>query len=202
MESNDMRSVWQSQGGEAAPMSLEELRRKRDRFRRNIFWRNVREYVAIAVMIPYFSYFAWTSRLLAMRVGNGLLAAGLLVVARQLHRRAAAAKVPGKMGWQSCAAFHRAQLERQRDALNGIWRWYLGPLLPGIATVWIALSIPAFRKSLRAGLLALAWVAIPSVVIWQVARRNDGAADNIQRQIDELDAPEHDGSRSGEPATL
>jgi hypothetical protein len=198
MQNDDIRSLWQAQGSGDAPLTLEELRKKGAKFRTTIARRNLREYAAVALMAPYFSYFAWTARLPLMRVGNGLLAAALLYMAYQLHRRASASPAPEEMAWKSCLAFHRSQLERQRDALRGIWSWYLGPLIPGFATVAIAISIPVFRKSIGAGLLSFLWVAIPAVVLWQVARINKGAAAKIQRQIDELEAVERN-SNSGAP---
>ena len=188
MDSDDMRNLWQAQGGQGAPMSLEQLRKKAGRFRSTIARRNLREYLAMALMTPYFGYFAWTARAPLMRAGNGLIVAGLLYIAYELHRRAAASPAPGELGWESCVAFHRAQLARQRDALSGIWKWYIGPLVPGVATVWVALSLPAFRKSVLAGLLALCWIAVPGLVLWWVARLNKDAAAKIQRQIEELES--------------
>ena len=186
MESDDMRNIWQSQGGNG-PVNLDELRRTAGKFRKTIARRNLREYVAIVLMVPYFSYFAWTSRLPLMRVGNGLIVAGLLYIAYELHRRASASSAPGELGWESCLAFHRAQLERQRNALSGIWKWYIGPLVPGLAMVCAAISQPMFRKSLAAGLLSLTWIAVPGAVFWMVARLNKDAAAKLQRQIDELE---------------
>jgi len=198
MPNNDIRNLWQAQGSADAPLTLEELRKKGAKFRTTIARRNLREYVLIALMAPYFSYFAWTARLPLMRVGNGLLAAALLYMAYQLHRRASASPAPGELAWRSCLAFHRAQLERQRDALSGVWSWYLGPLIPGFATIAIAIAIPLFHKSIPAGLLSFLWVAVPAVVLWWVARLNKGAAAKIQRQIDELEAAECN-SNSGAP---
>jgi hypothetical protein len=198
MPNDDIRSLWQAQGSADAPLTLEELRKQGAKFRTTIARRNRREYVAIALMVPYFSYFAWTAQLPLMRVGNGLLAAALLYMAYQLHRRASASAALGEMAWQSCLAFHRAQLERQRDALRGIWSWYLGPLIPGFVTIAIAIAIPLFHKSIRAGLLSFIWVVFPAVVLWQVARINKGAAAKIQRQIDELESAERN-SNSGAP---
>jgi hypothetical protein len=198
MQNNDIRNLWQAQGSADAPLTLEELRQKGEKFRTTIARRNLREYIGVALMVPYFSYFAWTSRLPLMRVGNGLLVAALLYMAYQLHRRASASSTPGELAWQSCLAFHRAQLERQRDALSGIWRWYLGPLIPGFATIAIAISIPLFHRSIGAGLLSFLWIAFPALVLWQVARCNRGAAAKIQRQIDELAAAERN-SNSGAP---
>jgi hypothetical protein len=198
MQNDDIRNLWQSQGSGDAPLTLEELRKKGAKFRTTIARRNLREYAAVALMVPYFSYFAWISGLPLMRVGNGLLVAALLFVAYQLHRRASASPAPEEMAWKSCLAFHRAQLERQRDALSGIWSWYLGPLIPGFATIAIAIAIPLFRKSIVAGLLSFLWIAAPAVVLWWVARINKGAAAKIQRQLDELEAAERN-SNSGAP---
>jgi hypothetical protein len=198
MQNDDIRNLWQAQGSGDAPLTLEELRKKGAKFRTTIARRNLREYVAVALMVPYFIYFAWTAGLPLMRVGNGLLAAALLYMAYQLHRRAPASPASGELAWKNCLAFHRAQLERQRDALSGIWSWYLGPLIPGFVMVSIAISIPLFHKSIRAGLLSLIWVVLPAVVFWQVARINKGAAARIQRQIDELEAAESN-SDSGAP---
>jgi len=190
MQNDDIRNLWQSQGSGDAPLTLEELRKKGAKFRTTIARRNLREYVGIALMVTYFSYFAWTSRLPLMRVGNSLLAAALLYMAYQLHRRASASPAPEEMAWKSCVAFHRAQLERQRDALSGIWSWYLGPLIPGFATITIAIAIPLFHKSILAGLSSFLWIVFPAVVLWLVAKANRGAAAKIQRQIDELAAAE------------
>ncbi|HUB78818.1 MAG TPA: hypothetical protein VMB03_08490 [Bryobacteraceae bacterium] len=188
MESDDMRDIWRSQGGANSPIGLEELRQKAGKFRSTIARRNLREYAAMILMVPYFSYFAWTSRLPLMRAGNGLIVAGLVFMGYELHRRASASPWPAGPDWESCLVFHRAQLERQRDALTGIWKWYIGPMAPGIATVCAAISLPMFRKSLHAGLLSLTWIAVPAVVLGMVARLNKNAAAKIQRQIDELES--------------
>ena len=118
MQTDDIRHAWQAQGSGAAPLPLEELRRKGEQFRSTITRRNRREYVAMALMAPYFSYFAWRVHPWLMRVGNGLLVAALFYIAYQLHRRTAISADPSEASWQSCMAFHRAELIRQRDALH------------------------------------------------------------------------------------
>ena len=186
MQNDDICSAWQAQGSDVVPLPLEEIRKRAVKFRSTIAWRNLREYLAMALLMPYFGYFAWTMPLPFMRLGYGLLMAGLVWSGYQLHRRAAAASAPGEMAWQNCVAFHRAQLERQRDALSGVWRWYLGPLVPGLATIGAAVGIPAFRKSIRTGLLCVACMAVVALIVWQVGRVNKGAAAKIQRQIEEV----------------
>jgi hypothetical protein len=188
MQSDEIRNAWQTQGSGAAPPTLEELRKKGEKFRSTIAKRNRREYVAMALMIPYFSYLAWTARPLLMRVGNGLIVAALVYIAYQLHRRTAISSGPGESSWQTCLAFHRAELVRQRDALRGVWKWYLGPLLPGIAAIEASFCMANFRKSGRAGLVSLVWPGIMALIVWWIGRLNlrKGAA-SIQRQIDELE---------------
>jgi hypothetical protein len=188
MLSDDICNVWQAQGSGPAPLTLEELRKRGDRFHSQIARRNLREYLVMALLIPYFGYFAWTSPLPLMRVGNGLMIAGLLYMTYQLHRRAAAADAPAEMAWNTCLAFHRAELERQRDALNSVWKWYLGPLVPGMATILAAGCIAAFPRSTVAGILVLVCGGAAAVGLWWMGRLNRRAAAGIQRQIDALDA--------------
>ena len=187
---DDLCQVWQSQGPVPAPPPPEELRRQAGRFRAQILWRNGREYLVSALMVPYFVYGAWTARAALMQVGNGLMVAGLLYMMVQLHRRASAAPAPAELGGKTCAAFHRAQLERQRDALRGVWKWYLSPLVPGLATIVAAGGAAAFRHSALAGMLAIALAGgFLALALWGLGRLNRNAADRLQKQIDawELD---------------
>lgn len=187
MPNDDICNLWQGQGPGAAPPTLEELRRKGERFRSQIAWRNVREYVVAALMIPYFGYFVWTSRVPLMRVGNGLMIAGLLYMALQLHRRAAAADAPAEMAWKTCLEFHRAQLERQRDALASVWKWYLGPLVPGLATILAFGCMAGFRRSVLAGMGSIVVGGLMALALWWLGWVNRKAAARIQRQIDALE---------------
>jgi hypothetical protein len=187
MPSDDICNVWQAQGSSAAPLPLDELRKRAEKFRSRIVRRNLREYLNMAALIPCFGYFSWTTRQPLMRVGNGLLVAGLLYGAYQLHRRASASPSPGALEWENCRAFHREQLARQRDAVSGIWRWQIGPLLPGILAIAAELCLVGFRKSLYAGALSILTIAVISLVPCRVAWLHRDAAAAIQRQIDALD---------------
>jgi hypothetical protein len=121
-----------------------------------------------------------------MRAGNILMIGGLLYMAYQLHRRAAASDSPADLGWNTCLAFHRAELERQRDALASVWRWYLGPLMPGLAVLMGAGCIAGFRHSALAGMLSLMVVGVVALALRWMGRVNRKAAAGIQRQIDAL----------------
>jgi hypothetical protein len=184
----DMRNVWQSQGPASPPPPLEEIRKKADKFRSQIGWRNFREYLVSALMMPYFGYFAWTSRSPTMQAGNGLMIAGLLYMVIQLHRRTTAVPAPVDLGWKTCVAFHRAELERQRDALGSVWKWYLGPMVPGLATISAAGCVTGFRHSTLAGMLAMFGASFVALALWWLGSLNQKAAAQIQKQIDSLDA--------------
>ena len=187
MPSDEICNVWQAQGSASAPLTLEELRRKGDRFHSQIARRNLREYVVGALLVPYFARCAWITPLPLMRVGNGLMIAGLLYMAYQLHRRAAAADVPAEMAWKTCVAFHRAELERQRDALSSVWKWYLGPMVPGMAAIVVAGCMATFPRSTVAGMITLVSAGAVAAGLWWMARVNRKAAAKIQTQIDALE---------------
>lgn len=186
MQNDDIRNVWQAQGTGAAPFTLEELRKKGDRFRSRIAWRNRREYLGLVLVVGWFGYGAWAAPSLLMRVGDALVVAGALFVAFELHRRAAASTAPGELGLKSCVEFHRAQLVRQRDALRSVWKWYLGPVVPGLALIIANGCMAGFRHSALAGLLSFVPGGFVALVLWWVGRLNRKAADRIQRQIDAL----------------
>ena len=183
---DDMRSVWQSQGSGTTPPPLEEIRGQAGKFRSEIAGRNFREYLVAGGLMLYFAYLAWTARMEMMRVGYVLMIAGLVDVVWQLHRRASAGPAPVDLGGKSCLAFYRAELERQRDALRAVWRWYLGPLAPGLAVIAAAGCLAGFRHSALAGCVATVFAGLAALVLWSLGRINQKAAAKLQRQIDGL----------------
>lgn len=186
--SNDMKNLWQSQPTEPPRIRPEELRRKMNNFERRIFWRNVREYAAGAVVIAIFGYYEWRFHALLVRLGSGLIIAGTLYVMYQLHQRASTRPAPADLGLSTCIEFHRKSLERQRDALRTVWSWYLLPFVPGLAVLvigsivsqWAAQGHLVINSFVSTGIMAAIFLAV-----WKLNRR---AAGRLQTQIDELDA--------------
>ena len=187
MQNDDVCNLWQAQGSGPAPLTLEELRRKSDRFHSMIARRNLREYLVTALLVLFFGYFAWSSKAPLMRAGYGLTVAGLFYMAYQLHRQASAADVPAEMALKTCAAFHRAELERQREALRSVWKWYLGPMVPGLAMVMAPGVIAGFHRSPWIGIVTLVPVGVVALVFWWVGKLNAKAAAWIQQQLEALD---------------
>ena len=168
-------------------MTLTEIREKARKFQRKILFRNLREYAAIAVVVVFFGfgmgkYPPW------MRAGAGLCIAGGLYVAYQLHPKGLGEERGGGSGPGKRLEFHRRELERQRDLVRGVWAWYLGPLIPGLALMVVAAGIanPGHLKHVWrfVGLYSFA----VGLLFYFVARLNLRAARRLQRRIDELDA--------------
>lgn len=180
----DMRAVWQNQPVERMGLSLEDLRHKARRLQTVVLWRNVREYVAMAVAVAAFGYYAWKFHTPIVRAGALLSIAGTMYVIRQLSRRGGAIRVPADMARHTCLDFHRTELERQRDLLRDVWKWSLLPLVPGLAVFLLGLGVEplAGRHWLPVAGTALACL-LAFILVGSV---NHAAARKLQQQIDAL----------------
>jgi hypothetical protein len=179
-----MKELWQRQPVEGIPMSLEKIRKRAAKFEKKIMWRNVGEYVGGAIAAVLFASFFVQSHDVLFKVAFALMIAGLGYMAYQLHRKASARSMPADLGTANSLQFHRSELERQRDFISHIWRWYLGPLIPGMVVLTVA---SALANSSSHGLVRLAIsdaiMAFSVILVW---RLNVRAARCLQRSIDEL----------------
>jgi hypothetical protein len=184
---DNLRNLWQSQSVEHTPMTLEQIREKARDYQRRIRWRNAREYAAIAAASIFFGWTIFRIPLAGMRAGAALCILGGWYVAYQIYRRARPRTAPADLALANCMEFYRRELVRQRDFLRGIWRWYLGPLIPGLA--WLVGAAAAANP----GRLPRTWpflagyaLAIALAFHW-IARMNLNAAGKLQKRIEELD---------------
>jgi uncharacterized membrane protein YiaA len=173
------------------------------RFERTIRQRNLREYIAAALVIGVFVYYAWIFPTQLLRVGCGLIILGTAYVAYQLHRKAAAHHAPADMAIRNCLDFQRSELSRQRDALKTVWSWYLLPFLPGMAVFLVGLFEFTMHISEAAGRpfhtgaaiagfsLIAASILIVFVIVFFLNRQ---AARKLQKQIDDLDRLTHESA--------
>ena len=183
----DIRQVWQQQKTEEIRMSIEEIRRRAGKLNRRVWQRNAREYVASLIVALFFGYDFWRSDDTLERAGYGLIVAGTLWVAWQLHRRGRAMAMPEDMGAAGSVEFLRNELMRQRDALRAVWRWYLGPLIPGLAVLIAAFARTNPAHLRHYGWIVTAYTALAAAFFWWVGRLNLRAADRLDRQIRELE---------------
>ncbi len=186
--SNDMKNLWQSQPTEPPRIPPEEIRKKMNKFERRIFWRNVREYAAGAVVIAIFGYYEWRFHALLVRIGSGLIIAGTLYVMYQLHQRASTRLAPADLGLSTCIDFHRKSLERQRNALRTVWSWYLLPFVPGLAVLVVGSIVSQWAEKGHLVINSFVSPAIMAAIFFAIWKLNRRAAEKLQTQIDELDA--------------
>ncbi len=185
--SESPQSIWQNQKVEGISMSVEDIRRKAGSFQSKIFWRNAREYVTALAVVIFFGFQLFLTRDALMRAGYGVMIAGMMYLAWQLHRKGSSRSLPEEMGLASGLEFFRRELERQRDLVQSVWSWYLGPLIPGwvLLTAAMARANPGHLRQvgLALGILNLV-AALAFVFVWKLNQR---AAGSLQRLIDELD---------------
>ena len=180
-----VQRLWQSQPTPATEFAPDELRVAAGRFQRRIFWRNVSEYLACAVVGLIFTFYLFQFPFPLMRTGSGLVIAGAVLVAWQLHRRASGQPGPSDRGAQSWLDYQRAQWARQRDALRSVATWYIGPFVPGVIVFrWGVESELGpggpFARGLTANLVIAA--VLVAVILF-----NRYAARQLQQRIDRLD---------------
>ena len=169
-------------------MSVEQIQASAGSFQRRIQGRNAREYVAAIAVVVFFGWELSRTPDLLARIGFGLMIAGMFYMVWVLLSRGSGRPLPEDAGRSSFIEFQRSELVRQRDLLRGVWRWYLGPLIPGLAV----LLATSFNHAIQAGhafpvvFVALFGVLVAAVFVG-IAMLNGKAARKLQRQIDELD---------------
>lgn len=176
---DDLCALWQAQPVAPLALSAAEIREKAGALRGTITARNNREWVAAAFVGVFFAYLAITGDGLVERVGGGLTVAGTAFVAWYIRAHGTAQGLPGE--GMPCAAFYRRELVRQRDLLRGVWRWYLGPLVPGLAVLLIG-GLVRSGFALGGTIAAVFVVGVFGGVGWI----NHVVAKELTRQIDAI----------------
>jgi hypothetical protein len=179
--------LWASQPVVPLRPSPDELDRRARQLDRRVRRRNALEYGAGAIPILVFGFLALGRGDPLMRLASAAIVIGVVVVLYGLHRRAGAS---GAGDWAApILDHHRAQLVRQRDALASVWRWYLAPLVPGLALlfagVWRLRSLAEGAAAATAAVLPPVLIAI--VVFGGIHWLNRVAARRLTRAIAVLD---------------
>ena len=189
---DEMRTLWQAQHVEEHQMSLEEIRRKANRFEKRVSRRNLREYIAAVVVVLVFGAFMvhpperkWNRNVARTACGLEILAA--LYVSYQLHTRGATRKAPSDLPVAPSLELHRSALVQQRDLLDSVWSWYLLPFVPGMLVLALAFAFPPDGRMANPAGLAVMAAFVTAVFVW-IARLNKRVARKLQRRIDALDA--------------
>lgn len=116
-----------------------------------------------------------------------MVVAGTLFMAWQLHRRASSTP-PEKAGTTPIYLFLREQLVRQRDALAGVFWWYMLPFIPGLLVMTVGSAMLRAQTHPGAspvpGLIAGAVTVLVFGGIWWLNQR---VARKLQKRIDDID---------------
>lgn len=180
----ELQALWRSQPQAASVISLEQLRERARRHQRLINRRNLREYVAAALVVVSFSVMMWAWPSALIRIGSGLSIVAALLVAGLLRRWGSVTPLPADLGLSSALEFHRRQLERQRDLLRSVWWWYLLPFAPGL--VVLEIGFVQRTSGPRAPVVALGLMS--AAVMVGIHFLNRYVANRIQERIDRLQA--------------
>jgi len=180
---DDPRKIWQNQEVEEMKLSVEELRAKAAKFQSRIRWRNVREQVAALIVVVLIGRFLWETHVTVERIGFALVIAGAVYYVWHLRKWGAPKFLPADMGRADCIKFYRGELERQRDLLRSVWKWAIGPLIPGLLLI--------FTYSIAAAPSAERWrpiisVTVSSAIIVVIGWMNQRAARRLDARITEL----------------
>ena len=189
--SDSLQSLWQSLPTETITVSIEDMRARASRLDRRIRRRFIVEYVASAIVIAAFGWYAtWPEPATPLwPAANIAIILGTIVMLWNLHRVSRQQKPSESASIDSLVEFHRANLAYQRDGLRKVWLWYLLPFVPGVA-MWLAalwISRPATPAGdAMAGVLMIT-AAFCVAAFGFLFAINLLAAAHLQRQIDDLD---------------
>lgn len=189
-ERDRLQAMWTAQPEEPFSMSSADLRVRARRLQTRIRTRNLIEYAAGALVVVAFGWVAMVASGVVAQAGAALVALGATYVCWRLHMLArAASRQEEAAAADNCAAFHRAELLRQRDALRAIWSWYLGPLVPGLVVFWIGVGVAPSVDLPLLGRIAIVAIGlgIAAAVFFAIAAANAKAATALQAEIDALD---------------
>jgi hypothetical protein len=185
-----LQKLWTQQTQEPFTMSLADVHLHAQRFQSRVRLRNTMEYVAAAFVVVFFGWTAATVPEPIVQIGAGLIMAGALYVCWKLYQLGrAATRSEMEAGAQSWAAFHRAELVRQREALRTVWSCYLAPFVPGMVVFLAGVSFTEANPAplpARLGVF-LAGLGLMAAVFVAIAWINTLAVKKLDAQITHLD---------------
>lgn len=160
------------------------------KFDRTIMRRNFIEYAAGALALVLFTGLtvgAFIKGEPLIAVASIVILIGVGIVMWQLHVRGSVL-LPAPE--EPCLQHLRGQYYRQYKALDSVWKWYLGPLVPGILAFY---GVVAFRVSQAAGwqvALEGSWkpLAVTVGLFLFIGLANWFAARALKRKVDQIDA--------------
>ncbi len=182
-DDDGLQSLWQGGSAILEPLPLTEIKSRAVLLDRMIGKRNRREYVAALFVTLIFGLYALILPEMLLKIGSLLVIAGSAVMAWQLSRRTSRPDPAAET--DDVRGYYRARLVIEERMLASVGRWYIGPLIPGLAVFMAGLAIAGGFGSIF-GFAAFA--SIPVLVLLGIWLLNRKAAAMLRRQIERLDA--------------
>ena len=133
------RAIWQGQKPPTLQMNTDQLRERARQFETQIRRRNLRDQICFALVALGFAFCTVIGMNPVVRIGAAMIVIWAIYSMYAL-RRFGSPLNPSDASEQTCIAYHRMQLERQRDiALS--WPWGVGLAMPGMALFIIGLPL-------------------------------------------------------------
>lgn len=182
--------AWQNAASEASFSDPAACAARASKFERTIRRRNLIEYAAGAFVIVLFTASSVGAAfkgewLIALSMALTVIGAGFVMWG--LHRRASNLD---RRPEDPCVLHLRRQYERQFEALRDVPKWYLGPLIPGMALFYLAVVLGT--AEVTGWVEALRGIALPVVatigLFSVIALANWIAARSLRRKIEGIDA--------------
>jgi hypothetical protein len=175
----DARKLWTSGSKVPVQVDAKEIAAQAERFARRMFWANGKEYIAGAIVIPVFVAYAALPQVglpLLSRIASGLTVVAAIFVLAHLWRRGGGGAADLRWGDTTLSAYRR-QLERRRELLRDVPRWYLAPFLPGLVLFHIGTALGprpgAWRGSAISGAVSIAVFIAIAILNRRGARKLD-----------------------------
>ena len=187
VSSESLQQAWQRQALDAPRISLDYVRHRTGALRRRTLLRNGFEYVTCVAAVVWVLWTQWNFIFARPMFSSAIMMwiAGVAFIIWQWHRRGGAQRPAAEHGTHDALRFYRQELERQRDARRGNWRWWVRALVPCLLAIFLSLFLEV---------RPIPWTPIGLLAAWVVCGNGAGiagyerAARGYQQEIDALDS--------------
>jgi len=183
-------TAWLDAGKDASFSDPAACAARASKFERSIRLRNSIEYSAGGLMTLLFGASAVAAMFRSewmIGISMFITMIGITTVMWNLRRRGSNLV---RRPEDPCVVHLRSQYVRQFEALRAVPRWYLGPLIPGMALLYVSIMISVAEVTgWQQALRGIAWPVAATVALFgAIALINWIAARSIRRKIEAIDA--------------
>ncbi len=183
----DPQQLWQAQPKAFAPITLAEIHRRAQSFRRHALRRRITSWACAALGALAMTWRLQKIDSWMMQLGVVLLLLAVLFALWRWQAVNAIGPLPDE--GEALVAAYRSNLVRLRDARRTIALWFIVPPLPGMALLLLGRWTQRHTPGLPIALDHFIVVLVTTIVGLSLAFSyvwNQREADRLQRKIDEL----------------